>query len=254
MSPLEIVRVPCLRDNYGFLVRDRATGAVATIDTPEVAPLEAALDERGWTLTHILNTHHHADHAGGNAALKARWGCTVTGPRGEADEIPGIDREVGDGDVVELGALRARVWDVPGHTRGHIAYLFDGNAFVGDTMFVMGCGRLFEGTPAQMWTSLSRLRSLPPDTVIWCAHEYTLSNARFALTVDPANEALRARFARVEALRAEGTPTVPSTVGEERATNPFLRADDPAVAAQVGLSGAPAVEVFAEVRRRKDNF
>ncbi|MFA7638873.1 MAG: hydroxyacylglutathione hydrolase, partial [Parvibaculum sp.] len=174
MARLEIHQFPCLNDNYGYLVHEPSTGMTAAIDTPEVAPILAALTEKGWKLTHILNTHHHFDHAGGNTGLKEKTGCVVIGPKGEKHKIPGIDRAVGEGDVVELGAARARVIDVPGHTAGHIAYSFDEDrvAFVGDTLFALGCGRLFEGTPAQMWTSLGKLMALPDDTTVYCAHEY----------------------------------------------------------------------------------
>jgi len=254
--PLEIKQIPCLSDNYGYIIRDKATGAAAAIDTPDVNAINGALDDNGWTLTHIFNTHHHFDHAGGNLALKEKWNCEIIGPRAEADRIPGIDRRAGDGDTVMLGDSKAIVFDTPGHTSGHIIYHFadDGAAFVGDTIFAMGCGRLFEGTPAQMWASLQKIASLPPETMLYCAHEYTHANARFALTVDPANDALKARARDVGALRAAGTPTVPTTLALELATNPFLRAEDDGLKAALGMTGAGAVEVFAETRRRKDNF
>ena len=258
MAPMtiEIRQFPCLSDNYGFLARDNQTGAVATIDTPDPDAINAALDQEGWRLTHILNTHWHPDHAGGNLALKDKWGCRIVGPKGEAAKIPGIDQMVGDGDVVELGSSRARVFDTPGHTLGHIIYHFaeDGVAFVGDTIFALGCGRLFEGTPGQMWASLSKVMALPPETNLYCAHEYTQANARFALTVDVQNDALRRRSAEIERLRAEGIPTVPTTLAAELETNPFLRAEDETLQASLGMSGADPVDVFAEVRRRKDNF
>ncbi len=251
---LEIFQFPCLSDNYGYLIH--AGNETATIDTPDVQAIEAALGLKGWRLTHILNTHHHPDHAGGNLALKAKTGCQIIGPRAEAARIPGLDVAVGDGDEVMLGGRRARVFDVPGHTAGHIAYWFkdDGVAFVGDTLFALGCGRLFEGTPAQMWASLQKLLALPDDTRVYCAHEYTQSNARFALTVEPHNSALRMRAADIDAKRARGEPTVPSTIGLERATNPFLRPTSPDLQATLGLAGADPVAVFAETRRRKDNF
>jgi hydroxyacylglutathione hydrolase len=256
MSALEIVQVPCLSDNYGYLVHDEEAGLTASIDTPEVGPLLAALEERGWALTHILNTHHHFDHAGGNLELKERTGCRIVGPAAEAQRIPGLDQPVGDGDRVEFGDREVRVFDVPGHTAGHIAYWFvdDGVAFVGDTLFALGCGRLFEGTAEQMWHSLSKLMALPEETRIYCAHEYTQANARFALSVDPENPDLVARAAEIDRLRAEGRPTVPSTLGEELRTNPFLRATEPSLQKQLGLEGADPVAVFAETRKRKDQF
>ncbi|GAB4522792.1 MAG: hydroxyacylglutathione hydrolase [Amphiplicatus sp.] len=254
--PIEIRQFPCLSDNYGYLARDVETGAVAAIDTPDPAAINAALDKEGWRLTHILNTHWHPDHAGGNLALKEKWGCEIIGPRGEAAKIPGLDRMVGEGDVVSLGASKARVRDTPGHTLGHIVYHFEDDraAFVGDTIFAIGCGRLFEGTPAQMWDSLSKIAAWPEETRLYCAHEYTQANARFALTVDPHNRALTERAAAVDRLRAQGLPTVPTTVALERATNPFLRARDEKLQAALGMTGADPVSVFAEVRRRKDRF
>ena len=254
--PLEIRQIPCLADNYGYLIRDAATGAVAAIDTPDVNAINDALANEGWTLTHILNTHHHWDHAGGNLALKDKWQCEIIGPRNEADKIPGLDRPVGDGDIVAFGQSMATVFDTPGHTSGHIIYYFadDGAAFVGDTIFAMGCGRLFEGTPGEMWASLSKIAKLPPETKLYCAHEYTQSNAAFALSVDPHNEELKARAREVDKLRAAGTPTVPTTLAEELATNPFLRAENDALKAAIGMSGAGPVEVFAETRKRKDAF
>lgn len=257
---LEIRQFPCLNDNYGYLIRDATSGAVATIDTPDPEAINAQLADAGWQLTHILNTHHHWDHAGGNLALKEQWECEIIGPKAEADRIPGIDRAVGEGDIVELGASPARVFDTPGHTSGHIVYHFadafgeNGAAFVGDTIFAMGCGRLFEGTPAQMWASLSKLAVLPPETKLYCAHEYTQANAAFALTVDPNNEALQSRAKEVDALRTAGTPTVPTTLAEELATNPFLRAEAPGLKATLGMPDADAVAVFAETRARKDTF
>ncbi|MEQ8936484.1 MAG: hydroxyacylglutathione hydrolase [Amphiplicatus sp.] len=254
--PIEIRQFPCLSDNYGYLVRDHETGGVAAIDTPDADAIDAALAREGWRLTHIFNTHWHPDHAGGNLALKQKWGCCIIGPREEADKIPGLDDAVGEGDIVSLGASRARVHDTPGHTLGHIVYHFadDRAAFVGDTIFALGCGRLFEGTPAQMWDSLSKIESMPDDTALYCAHEYTQANARFALSVDAGNDALAARAKTIDALRARGAPTVPSTVATERATNPFLRARDPGLQAALGMSGADPVAVFAEVRKRKDRF
>ena len=253
---LDIRQFPCLADNYGYLVRDRATGRVAAIDTPDAGAIDQALASEGWRLTDIFNTHWHPDHAGGNLALKKKWSCRIVGPRGEAAKIPGLDDAVGEGDIVMLGASRGVVHDTPGHTLGHIVYHFaeDGAAFVGDTIFALGCGRLFEGTPEQMLASLSKIAAMPAETKLYCAHEYTQSNARFALTVDPENEALRARASAIDAARAKGRPTVPSTVAEELATNPFLRPENAGVQRAVNLGGANPVAVFAEVRRRKDQF
>jgi len=256
MSEIEVHMFPCLRDNYGFLVHDPDSGATACVDTPEVEPILRALDERGWTLTYILNTHHHADHAGGNRQIKAATGCRIVGPRADAERIPGIDIEVGDGDELRLGARRIVVRETPGHTRGHIVYHFpdDRIAFVGDTLFAMGCGRLFEGTPAQMWSSLRKILEWPDDTRLYCAHEYTQANARFALTVEPGNAELRRRAEEVDELRAAGRPTVPTTVGQERATNPFLRPDSRNLRETIGLLDADDVAVFAKTRALKDAF
>ena len=256
MSELTIHMFPCLADNYGYLLHDAESGATAAVDTPDAHAIAAELEKKGWRLTHILNTHHHADHAGGNLELKRRTGCTIVGPRADAARIPGIDVSVGEGDVVELGAHRATVYDTPGHTRGHIVYHFAAAraAFVGDTLFALGCGRLFEGTPAQMWGSLQKILRWPDDTRLYCAHEYTQSNARFALTVEPQNRLLQDRAAIVAALRAAGTATVPSTLGEERATNPFLRPQSDDLRATIGLAGAENVDVFAKTRALKDAF
>jgi hydroxyacylglutathione hydrolase len=254
MAALEIYQFPCLSDNYGFLVHDSESGETACIDTPETAPILAALEKTGWTLTQIWNTHHHYDHAGNNEEIKRITGCTITGPAGEADKIPAIDRAVDDGDTVMLGAHEAHVLNVGGHTLGHIAFHMEGHAFVGDSLFALGCGRVFEGTMAQMWESLQKLDALPDGTQIYCAHEYTTSNAAFAVTIDPDNEALSQRVAEISALRAANKPTVPTEIALERATNPFLRTTDANVQARLNMSGAPAVDVFAEIRARKDSF
>ena len=256
MTRLEVHQFPCLQDNYGYLIHDADNDLTAAIDTPEVNPINRALKDKGWRLTHILNTHHHFDHAGGNLALKEKWGCTIVGSKSDADRIPGIDVKLGDGDSYDFGGHPATVFDVSGHTIGHIAYYFpeDGMLFCGDALFALGCGRLFEGTPAQMWTSLQKLRNLPDDTAVYCAHEYTQSNARFALSVEPQNEALQERSKEIDRLRADGKPTVPSTIGLEKATNPFLRPMSEDLQATIGLKGADLVEVFAETRRRKDSF
>lgn len=253
---LEVHLFPCLQDNYGLLAHDAVTGRTAVIDTPQASAIDAALAERGWTLTDIWNTHHHADHVGGNEALKARWGATVTGFGPDADRIPGLDVSVVEGDTVTLGELTATVIEVPGHTRGHIAYHIAAarTLFIGDTLFALGCGRLFEGTPEQMLNSLRKLLPLPDDTIIYCAHEYTEANARFALTVEPDNAELQERWTEIQTLRAAGKPTVPTTLGREKATNPFLRWDSPGLRRSLGLTDADPVAVFAETRRRKDAF
>jgi hydroxyacylglutathione hydrolase len=256
MSELQIRQIPVLKDNYVYLLHDPASGATAVVDPAVAEPVLAILRETGWRLTHILNTHHHGDHVGGNGELKATTGATIVGPRADRARIPLIDVEVGEGDTYTVGTQTARVFDVPGHTRGHIAYWFEdsGALFCGDTMFMLGCGRLFEGTPQQMWSSLLKLRALPAETRVYCAHEYTQSNARFALIIDPENAVLKARSREIDAARDTGRPTVPATLEVERRTNPFLRADDPALQRAVGMGGADPVAVFAEIRHRKDVF
>jgi hydroxyacylglutathione hydrolase len=246
----------CLKDNFGVLVHDPATGATAAIDAPEAAPIEAALTATGWRLTDILVTHHHNDHTAGIAALKRHHHCRVTAPRREAQTIPEVDVTVGEGDQVTVGSLTARVIETPGHTAGHISYWFDKEklAFVGDTLFSIGCGRVIEGTPAMMWQSLLKLRNLPDDTRIYCGHEYTDANIRFARTIEPENPVLAARAEAVKRQLTEGRPTIPTSLGEEKQANPFLRADIASVAARVGLSGKSPAEVFAEIRERKNRF
>ncbi len=253
---LQVHQFACLTDNYGFLLHDDSTNSTAVIDTPEVAAINDALASCGWKLTHILNTHHHFDHAGGNEELKQQWGAQVVGAANDAARIPGIDVRVSDGEHFLFGSASAQVLEVPGHTTGHIAYYFadSGIAFVGDTLFALGCGRLFEGSPADMWASLNKLMALPDDTVVYCAHEYTQANANFALSVEPNNPELVARAANITQLRSRGEPTVPTTIGAEKATNPFLRPTSLDLQQTIGLVGADAVTVFAETRRRKDNF
>jgi hydroxyacylglutathione hydrolase len=250
--PLTVHQFPCLSDNYGFLIRDEASGKTACIDTPEAGAILRELDELGWDLDYILNTHWHPDHAGGNADIKVVTGCEIIGPK-EVTRIAPLDREVGGGDTVQLGETTFQVIESGGHTLGHIAYFdaADRVAFVGDTLFALGCGRLFEGTPEQMWDSLQRLAALPDDTKVYCAHEYTASNARFALSVDD-GAALKARADEIFAARERGEWTVPTTIGAEKATNPFLRA--PALAGRVGAAGQPDAQAFAAVRAAKDNF
>jgi hydroxyacylglutathione hydrolase len=247
---------PCLNDNYGFLLHAPESGVTAAVDTPEVEPILSALDDKGWTLTYIWNTHHHGDHAGGNLRIKAATGCRIIGPRADAARIPGIDIEVGEGDRFDFGGHEVEVFDTPGHTSGHIVYLLRDErlAFVGDTLFAMGCGRLFEGSAAQMWASLRKILAWPDDTRLYCAHEYTQANARFALTVEPGNADLVARAAEVHRLREEGVPTVPTSLAVEKATNPFLRPSSRDLRATIGLPSAADVEVFAKTRALKDAF
>ncbi len=256
MSTLTILAIPVLSDNYAYVVHDEDSGATAVIDPSEAKPVLAALQQRGWTVTHVFNTHHHHDHVGGNMDLKRATGATIVGSRVDAERIPGLGTQVGDGDTYPVGPMRFTILHIPGHTRGHLAlWLQDDHAvFTGDTLFTLGCGRVFEGTPEQMWTSLCRLRGLPESTRVYCGHEYTQKNAAFALTIEPRNAELLARFERTNALRADGKSTIPSLIGEERRTNPFLRCDEASVQQSVGLDGADPVTVFAEIRRRKDAF
>lgn len=254
-SGLRVERVPILRDNYVWLLRCEQTGAVAVVDPGQAEPVQQALQARGWPLHQVLITHHHADHIGGVEVLKARHGAIVVGPARDADRIPGLDVGVDEGDTWTLGAQVASVLALPAHTAGHIAFHFaQAQAlFCGDTLFLMGCGRLFEGTPAQLWTAMQRLRALPGPTAVCCAHEYTLSNARWAVGLMPGDPALATAVARVEAARAQGLPTVPGRIDQERATNLFLRADQAPVAAAVGLpAGADPVAVTAALRAHKD--
>ncbi len=252
---LEIVTIPCRSDNYAYLLR-AGDGSVAVIDAPEAGPIEAALDQRGWGLDWIWLTHHHGDHVEGVPRLRERFGAKVLGARADADRLPPLDKSVGDGERVTLGDAPAAVIDVSGHTVNHIAFHFDadGAVFTGDSLFVLGCGRVFEGTHAMMWESLSKLARLDPATTVWCGHEYTLANLKFARSVEPENPSLAELGADIEAARAEGRPTVPTTIGRELAANPFLRAAEPKFQVALGLRGADAASVFAETRRRKDAF
>jgi hydroxyacylglutathione hydrolase len=251
----DIRLVSCLSDNYAVILHDPAGGVTAVIDAPDANPIERALDNAGWKLTHILVTHHHSDHVQGIPALKKR-GAIVIGPRGEADKIPALDQAVGENGRVTVGSLAAKVIETPGHTAGHISYWFEDERllFAGDTLFALGCGRPFERPAPVLWESLKKLRALPDDTRLYCGHEYTLSNARFSVTVDPHNAALKERLKAIEAQRAKNEPTLPSTLQEEKATNPFLRADDPAIAEAIGMKGADPAAVFTELRERKNNF
>ena len=254
--PAETKLFLCLKDNYGVLIHDPASGATAAIDAPEAPPIEAALRATGWTLSDILVTHHHGDHTGGIAELKKKHRCRVVAPQREAAKIPLVDETVREGDTVKVGTLSADVIETPGHTAGHITYWFKGDklAFAGDTLFSVGCGRVIEGTPEMMWASLVKLRDLPGNTQVYCGHEYTQANIKFAQSIDPGNAALAARAAQSASQVASGQPTIPTTIDEEKLTNPFLRADMPEIAAAVGLAGKPAAEVFGEIRARKNRF
>jgi hydroxyacylglutathione hydrolase len=254
MPKLEIEQFACLSDNYAVLIHDEEAGVTASIDAPDADAILAQLQAKGWTLTHLLVTHHHGDHTGGNLKLKEATGCTVIGPKGEAERIPGLDQAVGEGDVVTFGAFEIRVLDTPGHTMGHIAYWIPDArvAFVGDTLFAMGAGRIFEGNAEMMWNSLKKIMDLPSETEIYCGHEYTAANARFALTVDPENQALQNRAKEVDQLRAQGLPTLPTRLDKELETNPFLRPGVTAIRARLDMPYEPDWKVFAEIRERKN--
>ena len=250
---IHVHQFPCLRDNYGFLVHDTDSHETVAIDTPDGKAylLEAAM--KGWKITQIWNTHWHPDHAGGNAVIHEETGCTIVGPAELDGKFP-VDCIVGHGDTVKVGDTEAHVIDVSGHTNGHIAFHLPsaGIAFVGDAVFALGCGRMFEGEPKQFWDSLGRIKALPPETLLYCAHEYTASNAKFALHADPDNMALKAYADEIAAKRAKDEPTVPSRLSRELATNPFLRADDPELMGRWG--GNAPYETFAALRAAKDNF
>src|ERR1700757_1149185 len=250
----EIPASPCLSDNFGYLIHDPATKATASIDAPEAGPIIKALEREGWTLTDILVTHHHHDHVGGVPELKQKYGCRVVGPHDKTTKIANVDLRVGNGDVVKVGNLLARVLETPGHTLDHISYVFDNDKalFAADTLFSIGCGRVFEGNHPMMWDSLLKLRALPDDFRLYCGHEYTASNVKFALGIEPDNAALQARAAEVTKLRAENKPTIPTLLGQEKKANVFLRADAPEVALRLHMKGASAVEVFRELRERKN--
>jgi hydroxyacylglutathione hydrolase len=256
MSHLEMHQFICRTDNYGLLVHDHASGATASIDAPDAAAIETELRKRGWQLTHIFNTHHHADHVEGNLALKEQFGCIIYGPRAEADKIPGIRKQVAGGETFTWATREVKVYDCPGHTKGHIAYHIasEYSLFAADTLFSLGCGRVFEGTLEEMYSSVNQFRALSPSTYLYCGHEYTEANARFAMSVEPANRALQQRTGAVTQLRKEGKMTCPTTIGDELKTNPFLRADSPEIRRNLKMESATDAEVFAELRRRKDNF
>jgi len=250
----EIRLFPCLTDNFGYLIHDPETKATASIDAPEAGPIVKALEREGWRLTDILITHHHHDHVGGVAELKQKYGCRVVGPHDKSAKIANVDLRTAQGAVVKVGSLLARVLETPGHTLDHISYVFDNEKalFAADTLFSIGCGRVFEGTYPMMWESLLKLRALPDDFKLYCGHEYTAANVRFALTIEPDNPALKERAEEVKRLRAENKPTVPTLLGQEKKANVFLRADEPSVAASVRMKDRGAAEVFGELRERKN--
>jgi hydroxyacylglutathione hydrolase len=254
MAKLSLHQFLCLKDNYGVLVHDATAGVTAAIDAPEPGAVRRALADTGWRLTHILVTHHHGDHTAGVLPLKDETRCTVVGPKAEAARIQGLDQTVGEGDAFMLGGSEVRVLDTPGHTAGHITYWIPSAklAFAGDTLFAIGCGRVIEGSMELMWGSLSKLAQLPGDTTVYCGHEYTLANARFALTIEPENAALKARVAEVEALLAAGRPTLPTRIDAELATNPFLRPQSSAIRKRLGMERSPDWQVFGEIRERKN--
>ncbi|MEP9399254.1 hydroxyacylglutathione hydrolase [Mesorhizobium sp. KR2-14] len=253
---LEFEQFMCRSDNFGVLVHDAASGQTALIDAPEEASILAAVQRTGWKPTMILTTHHHGDHVEANLALKQRFGLRIVGPQAEAEKIPGIDHGVEEGATIPFGGHLVYVISTPGHTAGHVSYYIPtaNVVFTADTLFALGCGRLFERPAAVMLESLRKLAALPPETKVFCGHEYTQANARFALTIDPTNSALKERAARIDRLRAEGKPTLPTTIGEELATNPFLRWHDPAIRRNLGMENAADEAVFAEIRKRKDLF
>ncbi|PWV98108.1 hydroxyacylglutathione hydrolase [Hoeflea marina] len=256
MTGLMIEQFTCRQDNFGVLVHDPMTGETASIDAPDARVIEDRLAQCGWNLTHIFVTHHHGDHVEGIAALKHAHHARVIGPAAEAAKIADLDETCGDGDTFEFAGRQVRVISTPGHTLGHICFYIadDRLLFAGDTLFALGCGRLFEGTAADMSGSLQKLAALPDDTTTYCGHEYTLSNARFAVSVDPDNQALAERLDHIVELRGKGIATLPTAIGYEKRTNPFLRAGDPGIRRQLGMESASDQEVFAELRRRKDSF
>ncbi len=256
MSHLEMHQFICRTDNYGLLVHDHKSGATASIDAPDTAAIEKQLKVRGWQLTHIFTTHHHGDHVEGNEALKEQFGCVIIGPKAEADRIPGIRTSVSGGDALTWAGRDVKVFDCPGHTTGHIAYHIasEFSLFAGDTLFSLGCGRVLEGSLEQMYHSVNQFRNLSPSTYVYCGHEYTEANSKFALSVEPMNRMLQQRAAVVANLRREGKMTCPSTIGEELKANPFLRADSPEIRRNLTMEQASDAEVFAELRRRKDSF
>lgn len=256
MADLVIDQFICRSDNFGVLVHDPDFQVTAAIDTPDAAAIRKALDNRGWSLTHIFTTHHHADHTAGHADLKRETGCVIIGPAKEAAKIPGIDQTVADGDEIAFGSRRVNVIETPGHTAGHVTYWIQDAkvAFVGDTLFSLGCGRLFEGDGATMWASLQKVMALPKETMLYCGHEYSQSNAAFALSVEPNNQSLQKRAQEIAELRKNNRPTLPVALAAELDQNPFLRPDSREIQERLGLSGHPLATIFAELRRLKDSF
>ncbi|MGQ0455525.1 MAG: hydroxyacylglutathione hydrolase [Hyphomicrobium sp.] len=254
MPPLEIAQIPCLSDNYCVLLHAPETGETAAIDAPDASAIKSALSQRHWRLTRIFVTHHHNDHTGGNLALKGHYGCAITGPEAEADRIPGITATASEASGAVFAGRAIQVIETPGHTIGHIAYYFrsESVAFTGDTLFSLGCGRLFEGDARAMYNSLCKIAALPDETAIYCGHEYTMANASFALSIEPENEALAKRMTEIETLRAAGKPTLPTTLAVEKATNPFLRVSSKTIRARLGLEGAEDWQVFARLRELKN--
>lgn len=254
--PRDVITVPCLSDNYAFVIADHETGQATVIDVPEAAPINAVLSENGWTVTQVFLTHHHDDHVMGLGALTKAADAEIIGAAADQHRLPPLTKTVEDGDTIQLCGQDAQIFDVSGHTIGHIAAYVPSikHVFTADSLMALGCGRLFEGTAAQMWDSLLKLRALPDDTIVCSGHEYTAANAKFALTIEPDNQTLTSRVTAITAARAAGLPTVPSDLGLEKQTNPFLRADNPALKATLGMHSAPDSDVFAEIRTRKDNF
>lgn len=253
---LAITTIPVLSDNYIYLVHDSLSGETAAIDPALAQPVIMKLQENNWQLTYIFNTHHHFDHVGGNLELKQKTGCTIIASDYDRNRIPAINVTVQEGDTVNIGAHQAKIIFTPGHTLGHIVYHFERDKilFCGDTLFAMGCGRLFEGTAEQMWQSLQKLKALPPETQIYCTHEYTQNNGRFALTLEPENQRLQQRMQSVNKLRQHNQSTLPTTIAEELATNPFIREDSLAIKQTLGMATSGPSEIFAEIRRMKDRF
>jgi hydroxyacylglutathione hydrolase len=253
---MEMLIIPARRDNYIYALRDPESDRVAVIDPTEAGPVIREVERHGWQIGVVLNTHHHDDHIAGDLQIKSRYRCPVVGATSDRARMPEVDRGVEPGDHFQFGSEMIEVIGTPGHTRSHLSFYFPqtGVVFCGDTLFSLGCGRLFEGTAEQMWASLLRLRALPSETQVCCAHEYTLANARFALTLEPENPALLARIEHAQRQRDHGAPTVPTTIAEECATNPFLRADEPSMAQVLGMTGASPARIFAELRHRKDHF